>query len=75
MALAMLTGRTPGLFDDTLGLRPIPDTSIVLADVTAAHIAYAWLPEHVDDHTSRQTITPLTTALDADLTWHESAGS
>ena len=32
MALAMLTGRTPGLFDDTLGLEPIPDTSIVLAD-------------------------------------------
>ncbi len=24
MALAMLTGRTPGLFDDTLGLRPSP---------------------------------------------------
>ncbi|MFD2468739.1 arginase family protein [Amycolatopsis silviterrae] len=32
MALAMLTGRTPGLFDDTLGLRPIPDTRVVLAD-------------------------------------------
>jgi arginase len=32
MALAMLTGRTPGLFDDALGLRPVPDTSVVLAD-------------------------------------------
>ncbi|GAA4545368.1 arginase family protein [Amycolatopsis samaneae] len=32
MALAMLTGRTPGLFGDTLDLRPIPDTSVVLAD-------------------------------------------
>jgi arginase len=32
MALATLTGRTPGLFDDTLGLHPIPDTSVVLAD-------------------------------------------
>ncbi|MBN6039630.1 arginase family protein [Amycolatopsis sp. 195334CR] len=32
MALATLTGRTPDLFDDTLGLRPVPDTSIVLAD-------------------------------------------
>lgn len=32
MALAMLTGRTPGLFDDTLGLRPVPDTDVVLAD-------------------------------------------
>ncbi|WP_370949802.1 arginase family protein [Amycolatopsis sp. cg5] len=32
MALAMLTGGTPGLFDDTLGLRPVPETSVVLAD-------------------------------------------
>ncbi|GAB3738856.1 hypothetical protein GCM10027598_67550 [Amycolatopsis oliviviridis] len=32
MALAMLTGRTPGLFGDTLALSPIPDTSVVLAD-------------------------------------------
>lgn len=31
MALAMLTGRTPGLFDDTLDLRAVPDTSVVLA--------------------------------------------
>ena len=28
----MLTDRTPGLFDDTLGLRPVPDTRVVLAD-------------------------------------------
>ncbi|WP_208616297.1 arginase family protein [Amycolatopsis regifaucium] len=32
MALAMLTGRTPDLFDDTLDFSPIPDTSVVLAD-------------------------------------------
>jgi arginase len=32
MALGMLTGRTPGLLGDELGLRPVPDTSIVLAD-------------------------------------------
>jgi arginase len=32
MALSMLTGRTPGLFDDALGLRPIPETSVILAD-------------------------------------------
>src|SRR5579859_354759 len=32
MALAMLTGRTPGLFGDALGLRPVPDASVVLAD-------------------------------------------
>ena len=32
MALAMLTGRTSGLFDDTLGLRPVPDANVVLAD-------------------------------------------
>ncbi|MEU3626194.1 arginase [Amycolatopsis coloradensis] len=151
MALAMLTGRTPDLFDDTLGLRPVPDTSVVLADardldpaehealttshvrrvpadpaaissaldqfgpipvylhldidvidgaqlpgarfpsgpgpslaqieeclaaacttadITAAYIACAWLPEHVNDQTSRQTITRLTAALGANLSWH-----
>lgn len=32
MALAMLTGRTPGLFSDDLGLRPVADTNVVLAD-------------------------------------------
>jgi arginase len=32
MALAMLTGRAPGLFDETLGLRPIPESRVVLAD-------------------------------------------
>jgi arginase len=32
MALAMLTGRTPGLLGDALGLRPVADTDIVLAD-------------------------------------------
>jgi arginase len=32
MALAMLTGRAPELFCDALGLRPVPDTSVVLAD-------------------------------------------
>jgi arginase len=32
MALSILTGRTPELFDDALGLRPVPETSVVLAD-------------------------------------------
>jgi arginase len=32
MPLAMLTGRAPGLFCDALGLRPVADTSVVLAD-------------------------------------------
>jgi arginase len=32
MALAMLTGRTPELFGDALGLRPVADASVVLAD-------------------------------------------
>jgi arginase len=32
MALAMLTDRSPELFCDALGLRPVPDTSVVLAD-------------------------------------------
>lgn len=31
MALAMLAGRTPGLFHDTLGLRPVPEVNVVLA--------------------------------------------
>ncbi len=156
MALAMLTDRTPGLFEDTLGLRPVPDASVVLADardldpaegealttshvrrvhavpaaitaalgqlgpvpvylhldidvidgaqlpgarfpsgpgpslaqieeclaaacatanVAAAYIACAWLPEHVGDETSRQTITRLTAALGATLVWHGPDGS
>nr|WP_246481577.1 arginase family protein [Amycolatopsis umgeniensis] len=155
MALAMLTGRTPGLFDDTLDLSPIPDSRVVLADardldpaerdalttshvrrvpanpaaitsalshlgdvpvylhldidvidgaqlpgarfpsgpgpslaqieeclaaacttadIVAAYIAGAWLPEHAGDQTSRQTITRLTTALGASLTWPEPTG-
>jgi arginase len=156
MALAMLTGRTPDLFNDTLGLRPVPETSVVLADardldpaeddalttshvrrvpanpaaitsalgqlgtapvylhldidvidsdqlpgarfpsgpgpslaqieeclaaacttanITAAYVACAWLPEHVNNQTSRQTITRLTAALGAPLAWHEPAGN
>jgi arginase len=31
MAISMLTGRTPELFDDALGLRPVSDTNVVLA--------------------------------------------
>ena len=152
MALAMLTGRTPGLFGDALGLRPVADTSVVLADardldpaerdaltdsqvrrvpadpdaitsaldglgrtpvylhldvdvidsaqlpglrfpsgpgpsltqieeclaaacatadVTAAGIACAWLPDRVSDQTTREAITRLARALGADLAWHE----
>ncbi|GAA3303223.1 arginase family protein [Dactylosporangium vinaceum] len=32
MAIAMLTGRTPGLFADPLDLRPVPDAGVILAD-------------------------------------------
>jgi arginase len=152
MALAMLTGRTPELFDDALGLRPVADASVVLADardldpaerdalaasqvrrvpadpaaitsalggigrtpvylhldidvvdssqvpgrrfpagpgpsltqieeclaaacatanVTAACIACAWLPDRVSDQATRDTITRLARALGADLAWHE----
>jgi arginase len=155
MALAMLTGRTPELFGDALGLRPVADTDVLLADardldpaerdalaasgvrrvpadpaaitsalgqlgpapvylhldidvidsaqlsgarfpsgpgpsltqieeclaaacatanVTAAYIACAWLPEHVSDQASRQTITRLTAALGTGLAWPEPAG-
>lgn len=156
MALAMLTDRTPGLFDDTLGLRPIPDDSVVLADardldpgerdaltasrirrvpadpatitaalsrlgpvpvylhldidvidgaelpgarfpsgpgpsltqieeclaaacatadVTAAYIACAWLPDRVGDEAARRTMTRLAGALGADLAWSEPLGT
>jgi arginase len=155
MALAMLTGRTPGLFGDALGLRPVADTNVVLADardldpaerdaltvsqvrrvpadpaaitsaldglgrtpvylhldvdvidsaqlpglrwpsgpgpslaqveeclaavrttadVAAAYIACAWLPDHVSDQTTREAISRLTRALGADLAWHEPVG-
>ena len=155
MALAMLTDRTPGLFDDALGLRPVADTNVALADardldpaerdaltvsqvhrvpadpdaitaaldglgrapvylhldvdvidsaqlpglrwpsgpgpsltqieecmsavrstadVAAAYIACAWLPDHVGDRTTREAISRLTRALGAELAWHESVG-
>ncbi|MGN9911385.1 arginase family protein [Phytohabitans sp. LJ34] len=154
MALAMLTGRTPGLFDDALDPRPVPDTSVVLvdardldpaerdaltasqvrrvpadpaaitaaldalgrtpvylhldidvvdsaqlpglrfpsgpgpsltqieeclaaacatADVAGAGIACAWLPDRVNDQTTREAITRLVGALGADLAWPEPA--
>lgn len=147
MALGMLTGRTPELIGDELGLRPVPDASIVLAggrdldpaerdaltasqvrrvpadpaaitaalgdlpvylhldidvidseqlpglrfpsgpgpsltqienclaavcaaaDVAAAGIACAWLPDRVGDPSTRQAISRLTAALGASLTW------
>ena len=150
MALAMLTGRTPELFDDALGLRPVADTNVVLADardldpaeadaltasqvrrvpadpaaitsaldgigrmpvylhldvdvidsaqlpglrwpsgpgpsltqiedclgavcatadVTAACIACAWLPDRVSDQAAREAITRLARALGTDLAW------
>lgn len=152
MALAMLTGRTQGLFGDALGPQPVPDTHVVLVDardldpaerdalaashvirvpadpdailraieglgsmpiylhldidvidsaelfgarfpsgpgptvtqieeclaavcstanVRAASIACAWLPDRVADQTTRETITRLARALGADVAWHE----
>lgn len=43
------------------------------ADVTAASIACAWLPDHVNDQTTCETITRLARALGTDLAWHEPA--
>lgn len=155
MALAMLTGRTPELFGDALGLRPVADTNVVLADardldpaerdaltasqvrrvpadpaaitsaldglgrtpvylhldvdvidsaqlpglrfpsgpgpsitqiedclaavratadVKAASIACAWLPDRVNDQTTREAITRLARALGTDLAWHQPTG-
>ncbi|GIH07196.1 hypothetical protein Rhe02_52630 [Rhizocola hellebori] len=152
MALATLTGRTPELSSDGLGLRPVADTNIVLADardldpaerdaltasqvrrtpadpaaltraldyvghlpvylhldidvidsaelpglrfpsgpgpsltqieeclaavcatadVRAAYIACAWLPDRVSDQTTREAISRLTRALGADVAWHQ----
>jgi arginase len=155
MPLAMLTGRAPEPFCDRLRLRPIADTSVVLAgardldpaerdaleasgvrrvpadpaaltaalaglsrtpvylhldvdvidgaelpglrfptasgpslaqieaclaavgaaaDVAAACIACAWLPDRVGDQAARDTITRLARALGLDLTWPAPAG-
>jgi len=150
MALAMLTGRVPGLLLDASGLRPVADANVVLADardldpaerdalaasqvcrvpadpaaitaaldrlgrtpvylhldvdvidgaqlpglrfpsgpgpsmtqieeclaavcatadVKAATIACAWLPDRVSDQATREAITRLTRALGAELAW------
>jgi arginase len=150
MALALLTGRAPGLLPDTFGLRPVADTDVVLADardldpaerdalaasqvrrvpadpaaitaalgtlgrtpvylhldvdvidsaqlpgirfpsgpgpsitqieeclaavcaaadVKAACIACAWLPDRVSDQAARDAITRLAAGLGADLAW------
>ncbi len=154
MALAMLTGRAPGLLPDPSELRPVADTDIVLADardldpaerdalaasrvrrvpadpaaitsalaglgrmpvylhldvdvidsaqlpglrfpsgpgpsvtqieeclaavcatadVKAACIACAWLPDRVNDQATREAITRLAGALGADLAWQDTA--
>jgi len=39
------------------------------ADVKAAGIACAWLPDRVSDHATREAITRLAGALGADLAW------
>ena len=42
---------------------------VATAEVAAACIACAWLPEHIDDRTTREAVTRLATAVGADLTW------
>ncbi|GAB3349892.1 hypothetical protein [Amycolatopsis echigonensis] len=53
----------------------MPRRASATADLAAAYLACAWLPEHANDEATRQTITRLTTALDASLIWREPAGS
>jgi arginase len=43
------------------------------ADVTAAGIACAWLPDRVSDQPAREAVTRLTRALGTDLAWQDSA--
>jgi arginase len=45
------------------------------ADVRAAYIACAWLPDRVSDQTTREAITRLARALGTDLAWQEPAGA
>ena len=44
------------------------------ADVRAACIACAWLPDHVSDQTTREAITRFAGALGTDLAWDEPTG-
>ncbi|GAA0278175.1 arginase family protein [Cryptosporangium japonicum] len=44
------------------------------ADVRAAYLACAWLPDRIGDLTTRGTITRLARALGADLRWPEPTG-
>jgi arginase len=43
------------------------------ADVTAACIACAWLPDRVSDQATRETVARLARALGTDLAWPEPA--
>jgi arginase len=44
------------------------------ADVAAACIACAWLPDRIGDQTTRAAIVQLAGALGAELAWHETTG-
>jgi arginase len=46
-------------------------TVCATADVAAAGIACAWLPDRVSAETTREAITRLARALGAHLAWHE----
>ena len=48
--------------------------AVCAANVTAASIACAWLPERVGDQTTREAITRLARPLGIDLAWREPAG-
>jgi len=52
----------------------VADHVCASADVRAACIACAWLPDRIGDQTTREAITRLARALGTDLAWPEPTG-
>lgn len=79
MALAMLTGRAPGLLSHPLGLRPVPDHDVVLVDardldpaerdaLTASHVRHvAASPDAIRAALSGRARQPVYLHVDVDV--------